>query len=112
MTRKANLDEVRAAAAIHWATYFGHYHKRMPALAMRPDDDDALEDIVRVQALGKTHRALALIEQVIRAPIPGNTLTERYAAFWHWTECRRPKRYTPPSRTVARDIRDCIRDAA
>lgn len=98
-------------AATHWLTFFGHFHRRIPA-PTKAKDHAALRDIVEVQADGRESLALDLIEQIIRAPIPGDTLSARYLAFWAWWEGQRPKRYTPASRAVTADNRRCIRGGA
>lgn len=97
--------------ATHWLTYFGHFHRRIPA-PTRAKDHDALRDLVEVQSFGRESLALDLIEQIVEAPIPGDSFSARYTAFWAWTQSRQPKRYAPPSRSLAAEIRRCIRGAA
>lgn len=98
------------SVAFHWVTNFGHRHGRLPRESAA--DLAALRDIVNVQAFGDLGLALDVIEDVVNAPIPGDTLAARYFAYWAWVKARCPKRYARPSRTVAHEIRSCIRGAA
>lgn len=111
MVRAGKRSNVWSAAAFHWQTYFGHRHGRLPGKTLAADYA-ALSEIIDAQACGRESRALTLLEQIIDAPIPGVRLSVRYAAFWAWIEQGRPKRYTPPSRRIAADIRACIAQRA
>ena len=96
--------------AFHWATYFGHRFGRVPRESA--GDRAALRNILEVQALGDMKLALDVVEAVVDAPITGETLAARYFAFWAWVQARCPKKHTRPSRSVAKEIRLCIRGAA
>jgi hypothetical protein len=97
--------------ATHWITYFGHIHGRVPA-PTRAKDHDALRNILNVQAFGHEDRAYDMLEEIIRAPVPGDSLRARYVAYLHWIESRKPRTYRAPSRYIAQELRACIRGAA
>lgn len=111
-SKAASPGRIRSAVVLHWFTHFVSVHGRLPKAATTFLDFEALDDIVDVQALRHEDRALTLIEEIIRAPIPGDSLHARYVAFWAWVKAREPKRYSPPSRSVRTEIVRCIRGAA
>lgn len=95
------------AVAFRYATYFAHRWGFFP----KPEsaaDVAAIYEVVKVQALGHEDRALELVEAIVEAPLPCVNFAARYAAYWAWVTAQRPKRYSPPSRSLAREIRACI----
>lgn len=94
-------------AALHWPTYFAHVHGRLPGKT-GPEDYATLREIVAWQCFGKADLALAMIEAIVDAPIPGDRLSQRRAAYRAWSDAGRPKRYTKPSARIWREIRRSI----
>lgn len=115
-SKSARSASVLKHAAFYWITQYGYAHHRLPRDAknsiVRWMSSADLRDIVDVQADRNESRALDLIRAIVAAPIPGDTLSARYLAFWAWWESQRPKRYTPASRAITADNRRCIRGGA
>lgn len=101
----------RASLGFRWTTLYVNWTGQIPRDGAIRDSVE-LREVQHVQACGNFHRAIDLIEKVVRAPIDGDTFAKRYAAYWWWIEAGCPKRYTAPPRAVATDIRRCIRGAA
>lgn len=107
MTSKTAAREALSTAALHWVTYFGHVHRRLPGKTLA-EDHAALIEILRVQSLSDSDAALSLIEEIVEAPVAGDRLSTRYVAFWAWIEAQRPKRGFALSSHRARQVRDCL----
>lgn len=92
------------AAALHWFTFYGHVHGSAPALVSKRDYP-ALRDIVLCQCHGNRDRAESLIEEIVRAKVPGATLRDRWAALLWSFESGHPGRpQFAPSRSGARTV--------
>lgn len=82
MTRRERVRQTASEVALHWITYFGYVHRTPPRPIRTARDRAALRHIVSIQCHGDALRALALIEEIVRAPVAGNTLSARYVAYW------------------------------
>lgn len=115
MTTRTRRSEQRIirACALHWQTFHLHVHGRIAA-PLTSRDQDALREIVRVQALWHEDRALGLIEAIIRAPLGADTLARRYVTYWAWLEMRCPTWLHSDGvpRALARDVRALIAGSA
>lgn len=110
MRSRAKIGGALNAAALHWFTYFVFKHGEQPRRTTEARDYDALREIVLVQCKGNERRACDLIEQIIDAPVPGDTLSGRYV--WYWAYIEQGAWNAPvASESLRRDIRSCIRDA-
>jgi hypothetical protein len=104
---RSNARSAWQQAALHWQTYFAHVHGRLPGKTLS-EDYATLREIVVWQCFGKADAALSMIEAIVDAPIPGDRLFQRRAAYRAWSDAGRPKRYTKPSARVMREIRRSI----
>lgn len=107
-TSRSKGARVLNSVALHWITYYGHVHGSYPDERSARTSRAALLDICFAQCHGDLDRALSLIEEIVRAPVPGTSLSERWAALVWWVQAGEPRRYRAPGRSSARSVRACI----
>jgi hypothetical protein len=101
------FSRVLQAALFRWEMYPLHVRGTIP-----PETDerdmDALRDLVESQVAGNREWALDLVEQIVKAPVPGRRFAERYVHFLAWRAQGSPKRYSLPPPHSLRRIRIAI----